>query len=338
MKKILFTLVSAQLLFSCSNTKTEENQTDTKETTEVKTESPERSQNSSESETTATFDINSIPVSTQDVGDFPFFTLPKGLQNQNKPLQKNFDVCFFPIDGIMTPFEGRLYKANVVAEKGEEFSKRYFEKSLEDYLTGIGAVKVYDGEITSDEYKRYTKQDPNKGDQGDMGYTSEQIKFFVLRTQDKGNIYVQFSANNVSGKLNILQEEAMTQTITKVTSEEIANDLLAKGKSILHINFDTDKATLKADGSEVVQEIVKVLTKNPELRIAINGYTDNSGAKDHNQTLSENRALTVKNEIVKAGINADRLTSKGFGQDSPIASNDTEDGKAQNRRVELVKL
>jgi OOP family OmpA-OmpF porin len=272
------------------------------------------------------------------VGDFPFFTLPKGLKNQNKPLQKNFDVCFFPINGVMTPFEGKLYKVNVVADQGEEFSKRYFEKSLEDYLTGIGAVKVYDGEITTEEYQRYNKQDPNKGDEGDMGYSGEQIKFFVLRTKDKGNIYVQFSANNASGKLNILQEEAMTQTITKVTSEEIANDLLAKGKSILHINFDTDKATLKSDGSEVVLEIVKVLNKNPELRIAINGYTDNSGAKDHNQTLSENRALTVKNEIVKSGIAADRLTSKGFGQESPIASNDTEDGKAQNRRVELIKL
>jgi OOP family OmpA-OmpF porin len=336
MKKILLTLVSAQLLFSCSNTKTEENQTDNQETVEV-TSSAEPTQGGNESDK-STFDINSIPVSSQDVGDFPFFTLPQGLKNQNKPLQKNFDVCFFPIDGIMTPFEGKLYKANVVAEKGEEFSKRYFEKSLEDYLTGIGAVKVYDGQITTEEYQRYNKQDPNKGDEGDMGYSGEQIKFFVLRTQDKGNIYVQFSANNASGKLNILQEEAMTQTITKVTSEEIANDLLAKGKSILHINFDTDKATLKSDGSEVVQEIVKVLTKNPELRIAINGYTDNSGAKDHNLTLSENRALTVKNEIVKSGIAADRLTSKGFGQESPIASNDTEDGKAQNRRVELVKL
>jgi OOP family OmpA-OmpF porin len=336
MKKILLTLVSAQLLFSCSNTKTEENQTDNQETVEV-TSSAEPTQGGNESDK-STFDINSIPVSSQDVGDFPFFTLPQGLKNQNKPLQKNFDVCFFPIDGIMTPFEGKLYKANVVAEKGEEFSKRYFEKSLEDYLTGIGAVKVYDGQITTEEYQRYNKQDPNKGDEGDMGYSGEQIKFFVLRTKDKGNIYVQFSANNASGKLNILQEEAMTQTITKVTSEEIANDLLAKGKSILHINFDTDKATLKSDGSEVVQEIVKVLTKNPELRIAINGYTDNSGAKDHNLTLSENRALTVKNEIVKSGIAADRLTSKGFGQESPIASNDTEDGKAQNRRVELVKL
>lgn len=336
MKKILLTLVSAQLLFSCTNTKTEENQSNNQETVDV-TSSAESTNGGNESDK-PTFDINSIPVSSQDVGDFPFFTLPKGLKNQNKPLQKNFDVCFFPIDGTMTPFEGKLYKTNVVAENGEEFSKRYFEKSLEDYLTGIGAVKVYDGEITTEEYQRYNKQDPNKGGEGDMGYSGEQIKLFVLRTQDKGNIYIQFSANNASGKLNILQEEAMTQTITKVTSEEIANDLLAKGKSILHINFDTDKATLKSDGSEVVQEIVKVLTKNHELRIAINGYTDNSGAKDHNLTLSENRALTVKNEIVKSGIAADRLTSKGFGQESPIASNDTEDGKAQNRRVELIKL
>src|SRR5690606_19880358 len=143
---------------------------------------------------------------------------------------------------------------------------------------------------------------------------------------------------NAGGKLNVLQEEALAQTITKVTSEVIANDLLKIGKSILHINFDTDKATLKPDGLETVIEISKVLKNNPELKIAINGYTDNSGNKEHNQKLSENRALSVKNEIAKAGIPSDRLTSNGYGQESPLADNNTHEGKTQNRRVELVKL
>src|SRR5690606_26937786 len=109
-------------------------------------------------------------------------------------------------------------------------------------------------------------------------------------------------------------------------------------KSVLQINFDTDRATLKADGSETVQEIIKVLRDNPKLKIAINGYTDNSGGKEHNQKLSEDRASTVKKEIIKADIGADRLTAKVFGQHNPVATNDTEEGKAQNRRVELVKM
>ncbi|WP_156309092.1 OmpA family protein [Sphingobacterium endophyticum] len=74
------------------------------------------------------------------------------------------------------------------------------------------------------------------------------------------------------------------------------------------------------------------------MKIAINGYTDNSGGKEHNQKLSEGRASTVKKEILNAGIGADRLTSAGFGQDNPVAANVTEEGKAQNRRVELLKI
>lgn len=328
MKKIVVLALTAGLLFSCNK----------KEETQNKNTTIENSENNSEIASNATFDINNIPVTTQDVGEFPFFTLPQGLKEMGKPLEKKYDICFFPIDGIMTKKEGRLYKANIDAATGEEFSKAYYEKSLEDYLIKIGGVKIFDGQITKEEYERYNKQDPNKGDKGDMGYTDEDIKVFVIRTADKGNIYVQFSANNASGKLNILQEEAFNQTITKITADKISKDLLENGKSVLHINFDTDKATLKSDGNELVQEIVKALKANANLKIAINGYTDNSGTKDHNLKLSESRALTVKNEIIKSGIDASRLTSKGFGQDNPIASNDTEDGKAQNRRVELIKL
>ncbi|WP_126971858.1 OmpA family protein [Gynurincola endophyticus] len=72
--------------------------------------------------------------------------------------------------------------------------------------------------------------------------------------------------------------------------------------------------------------------------MAINGYTDNTGDGKHNQTLSEQRANTVLNSLVEAGIETSRLSAKGFGAQNPIADNSTEDGKAKNRRVELVKL
>src|SRR5690606_3708584 len=109
MKKILLTLISVSILLSCNNSEKVDNQT-----TEKGATSKEDSEIVENTEINAVaFDINSIPVSTADIGDFPFFTLPKGLKNQNKPLQRNFDVCYFPVDGVMTPFEGKLYKINV---------------------------------------------------------------------------------------------------------------------------------------------------------------------------------------------------------------------------------
>lgn len=334
MKKPLLVILIAQLLFACGDKPDSQSP---QVTNDAVTQPTTNTSDSSVVQQTAAFDINAIPISTSDVGDFPFFTLPKGLSNQNEPLIKNFDVCFFPIDGVMTPIEGKLFKTNVVGDGSEEFSQRYYEKSLEDYLLSLGAVKVFDGHISDAEYQRYHAQDPNKGKDGDIGYSDQLIKVYVLRTADK-NIYIQFTANSAAGKLNILEQQALNQTVTKITSDKIADDLQNTGKSVLHINFDTNKATLKADGQAVVAEIVKALEQNTELKIAINGHTDNVGNRDHNQKLSQDRADAVKSELVKAGIAADRLTAQGFGQDNPIVSNDSEANKAQNRRVELVKL
>lgn len=334
MKKLLFLFASSALFIGCNNSPKggEENLQDSMANT-----SEETSTATTESPKTRTFDIQSIPLTTADIGDFPFFNLPTGLEEMNKPMLRKFDVCFFPIDGIMTPFEGRLYKTFVSPVRGEDFSQRYFEKSMEDYLTSIGAVKVFDGEITSEEFDRYNKQDPHKGGEGDMGYAGRNMKCWALRSQDKGNIYVQYEANNAGGVINVLQEEAFEQTITKVTSDEIAKDLTEKGKSILYINFDTDKTALTSDGSEVVQQIAGALKKESTLKISIEGHTDNTGNAAHNKTLSEQRADAVLQALTKDGIDASRLKASGHGAEKPLVANDTEENKAKNRRVELVK-
>lgn len=332
MKKTTLLFAAASFLIACNNSPKQEqnNAQDSVASTQTAEETT--------STTSATgFDIERIPVTTTDIGEFPFFTLPKGLKEMNKPLSKKFDVCFFPVDGIMTPFEGKLYKININAEEGEEFSQRYFEKSMEDYLISIGAVKVFDGEITREEYDRYNKQDPNKGDDGDIGYTGENIKFFVVRSKDKGNIYIQFTANNASGKLNLLQEEAFQQTMTKVTADDIAKDLSEKGKSILYINFDTDKSNLTSEGKEVVDQIATALTKEDKLKISIEGHTDNTGDAAHNKKLSTERANAVLTALTADGIDKSRLKAQGFGAERPLVANDSESNKAKNRRVELVK-
>lgn len=282
--------------------------------------------------------LEDIPFSESDLGDFPFFTLPKGLEAMKNPLQKKFDVCFFPINGVMTPFEGKLYKANITAERGEEYSQRYFEKSMEEYLESIGAVKVFDAEITKEEYDRYNKQDPNKGDQGDIGYGGEQIKMYVIRSKEKGNIYIQYSSHNAGGKLNVLQEEVFKQTITKVTADDIVKDLTEKGKSILYINFDLNKSIVTLNGRETVDQIAEALKKDTALKIAIEGHTDNTGDAAHNKKLSDDRANTVMNLLTAQGINISRLSAKGFGAERPLTANDSEDNKAKNRRVELVRI
>ncbi|HWV65167.1 OmpA family protein, partial [Chitinophaga sp.] len=185
---------------------------------------------------------------------------------------------------------------------------------------------------------RYNKQDPNKGDEGDIGYVGEVIKFYVIRSKDKGNIYIQFSANSAAGKLNILQEKDFQQTITKVTADKIAKDLTENGKSVLYINFDTDKSTVTTAGKEVVEQIAAALKKGASLKILIEGHTDNTGDGAHNKKLSDDRANAVMNALVADGIEKSRLSAKGFGAERPLVANDNEENKAKNRRVELIKV
>ena len=123
------------------------------------------------------------------------------------------------------------------------------------------------------------------------------------------------------------------------SAPDVSSTLTSTGKYVTHgINFDTDSDRLKPDSAPVVKSIAGALIKNPNLKLAINGYTDSTGNADHNIDLSKRRAAAVKAVLVSQfGIDASRLSTDGFGPKDPIASNDTADGRAQNRRVEFVK-
>jgi outer membrane protein OmpA-like peptidoglycan-associated protein len=110
-------------------------------------------------------------------------------------------------------------------------------------------------------------------------------------------------------------------------------------KIVIHekIQFDLNKATIKSDSHELLGEIVDVFKENPHIKkVSIEGHTDDQGADAYNKKLSDQRAKSVLDYLVEKGIDAGRLTSKGFGETKPIATNDTPEGQEQNRRVEFI--
>lgn len=104
------------------------------------------------------------------------------------------------------------------------------------------------------------------------------------------------------------------------------------------IKFDSGKATLKPESMGVINEIAKMMQQYPEISLSVEGHTDSDGDNAMNKQLSEQRANTVMSELIEMGISGDRLTSKGFGEEVPVAENTTPEGKANNRRVEFVKM
>jgi len=118
----------------------------------------------------------------------------------------------------------------------------------------------------------------------------------------------------------------------------MTRDLEQSGRTRVYgINFDSDSDRIKEESKPTLDQIVAMLKAKADWKMSIEGHTDSTSTPRHNQGLSERRAVSVKNYLTTAGIDKSRLTTVGYGQDKPVAPNDNPIGKAQNRRVELVK-
>lgn len=154
-----------------------------------------------------------------------------------------------------------------------------------------------------------------------------------------GTVWVQVSVSN-SGEMysvTIVQEAGMRHDV-ELDARALADALAKTGSVTLdNILFDTGRATITAASETPLNAVVDLLKTDAALTLEIQGHTDNVGAKDANQKLSKDRADSVRAWLVKAGIDAGRLTTAGFGDAQPVADNATDAGRAQNRRVVLVK-
>jgi len=224
---------------------------------------------------------------------------------------KEFDQKVMPIskdqDGNVKEktVEGELHSWDYGTREG--VSEIQVFRNFETALKKAGFTLVYEdspGQITAQKGKTW---------------------FFL---ENSGSYYYQ----------TIVTEKAMEQEVTADASS-LSDELNKSGHvAVYGIQFDTGKATIQPSSENVLAEIVKLLQQNPDLKLRVEGHTDNQGNAAANQTLSDKRAQAVVVWLTGKGIPAGRLTAKGFGATKPVADNSTEDGRAKNRRVELVKM
>ncbi|MEO6831242.1 MAG: OmpA family protein [Chitinophagaceae bacterium] len=179
----------------------------------------------------------------------------------------------------------------------------------------------------------------NKWHHISIAYRNKQMKIYL----DQNRIYVipqvktlpiNKFAIRVSGKavvtnIRLAEGGGMNMIGKKFTDTKI----------VTHgITFDVDKSNIEPQSMGTINMIFGLLKSNPDLKFEIDGHTDNTGNAAHNLTLSQQRADAVKAQLMKMGIDASRLTTRGFGDSKPISDNATQAGKANNRRVEFVKV
>jgi outer membrane protein OmpA-like peptidoglycan-associated protein len=161
----------------------------------------------------------------------------------------------------------------------------------------------------------------------------------------EGDIYVSLLVDDQGGdfrpntELYVIEVKSMESELITVNAASLANDINRTGHaSVYGIYFDTGKADIKPASDATLNEIAKLLQGDPKLKLYVVGHTDNQGALDLNMDLSRRRAEAVLTALtMKYAVPAGRLRAYGSGPYVPVASNDSEDGRAKNRRVELVK-
>ena len=227
---------------------------------------------------------------------------------------KEFDAMdFMNAQGKDTRVEGkRYYISHYINEGVEPPSDLQVLRNFANAIQKIGGTTIYEGSY--DTYLKVEKEG--------------MITWIHVHSWNGGAGY----------DLNICEKKAMAQEVF-ADAKSMAQDISTTGKvAVYGIYFDFNKADVKPESEPVLKEIAKLLKQNSKLNLYVVGHTDNVGSLATNMDLSQRRADAVVQALVsKHGVDANRLKSHGVGPLCPVASNKTDEGRAKNRRVELVE-
>ncbi|MGD0339777.1 MAG: OmpA family protein [Bacteroidota bacterium] len=256
--------------------------------------------------------ISSIPLLAQDAEgckDHPFFSrMPNfyiGYCNQN------FDKLeYYVSDGVTDTKEGNLtiitydYPDDAPTKAP---SPLQIIRNYENAIIKLGGKKIY---VTNH----------------DLTYS--------LKKNSKEYIICVSMNGDTEHKLSVLEIALMKQ---EITANEMLDALNKDGYIALNILFDTGKSTIQQESLPTVDQISELLKSNATLKVSIEGHTDNVGDAVSNKKLSNDRAQAVMDALIAKGVDKTRMSFVGWGQEKPVADNRSEEGRAQNRRVEIVK-
>lgn len=283
----------------------------------------------------AQFDIEKVPLTTAVLPPFPYLEYPPGtLEGAMFTKKANFDSLYVVTGKQLRKVEGRFesHKFYLSDVKMSEVEAR---RNYENLIAQMGGVKVNEAnpaELAHDSVDEIiANKNKTRYDDGSMSYDA-----YLIRKPDQ-LVWIVLMAGSSHVDTLVLAEQPLKQTIAFVTADAMQSQLASAGHVALYINFDTDKAAIRPDGRPAVDEIAKLLEKDPSLKLTIEGHTDNVGDPAHNKALSQQRADAVMGSLIAAGIAKERLSTVGLGDTKPLVDNKDEAGRARNRRVELVK-
>ena len=226
---------------------------------------------------------------------------------------KDFDVFTSPYIDKDNVWEGKVTQTNYSHLEGtKELSFIQIVRNYENSVKKLGGKT-----LLSDGRVYHGKIEKNKG-----------VTYISAEAFNEGRDYT----------LIIVENKPMEDEVT-IDAAALNQGISETGKvAVYGIYFDSGKSVIKPESKPTIDEIVKMLQQSPKLKIFIVGHTDSDGSVESNMKLSSDRAAAVLKALTENGISASRLKSSGVGPYCPVESNHTEEGKAKNRRVELVEM
>jgi len=257
---------------------------------------------------------------------------------------KDFDDFLFPM-GKLDPSSSKFAKSQYVEGKVTRIYYEYPEnrstleifRNYETALKNSGFVTLF----TCDSEDTCGYGDVRLTNDRSERWWSQPRQLSAKLNRATGDVYVSFHVYGSSHgiQLDVIEPKPMKGGLVTVDAAALGNDIAQNGHTAVYgIFFDSGKADMKPESDPALREIAKLLQENVKLQLYVVGHTDAIGTLNSNMDLSQRRAeATVKVLTGKYGIAPGRLRSWGDGPTSPIATNRTEDGRAKNRRVELVE-
>jgi len=250
--------------------------------------------------------------------DHPLFSRMEGYRIVTCQ-QKEFDAEDFidPATQQKVTIEGRKFHTEYMTNKPFEgkYSRLQVSRNYTNAITKIGGT--------------FYEKNPKDPSETSMKLIKDDKEIWA-------KLQFNFGANYLY--LTIVEKQVMAQQVV-ADAKTMATDISTSGKvAIYGIYFDFNKADVKPESESTLKEITKLLQQDAKLKLYVVGHTDSVGGFDYNMKLSQQRAEAVVKELVsKYKVDGSRLKALGVGPAAPVTSNDTEEGKAKNRRVELVK-
>lgn len=251
------------------------------------------------------------PTDAEGCKDHPFFTrMPKFYIES---CSQSYDKLEYNISDEATETkEGDLTKISYKFPEDDaslkEPSQLQILRNYENAIIKLGGKKIYFGEAN--------------------------LTYSLKKNSNEYIITVVMWNGNTTHLLSVLK---IAQMVQEITANEMLDALNKNGYIALNILFETGKSAIQSESITIVDQIFELMKSDATLKISIEGHTDNVGDAASNKVLSNDRAKAVMDALIAKGVDKTRMSFVGWGQEKPVADNRSEDGRAQNRRVEIVK-